>query len=89
MPKNEGINKCMCVSVCVWEGGLGRGEWHIQRNTKKCQENNNILTLTSLNNTLQNAINVGISLVNGDKVGEGEGVCHPRINYNNSLLVIN
>ena len=73
----------VCVCVCVGGGGVGRGEWHIQRNTKKCHENNNILTLTSLNNTLQNAMNVGIYLMNGDNLGEGEGVYHPRKNYNN------
>ena len=47
LPKNEGVNK--------W-----KGEWHIQRNIKKSHENNNMSTLTSLNNTLENAMNVGI-----------------------------
>ena len=55
LPKNEGVN--------MWEGGGGRGEWHIQRKTRKCHENNNILNLTSLNNTLQNAMKVRISLM--------------------------
>ena len=55
LSKNEGVN--------MWEGGGGRGgEWHVQRKTRKCHENN-ILNLTSLNNILQNAMKVGISLM--------------------------
>ena len=45
LPKKEGVNG--------WAG-----EEHIKRNTKRCHEINNILTLTLPNNTLQNPINV-------------------------------
>ena len=37
----------------------GRVRGRIQRNTKKCQEINNIWTLALPNNTLQNAMKVG------------------------------
>ena len=47
LPKNKVVNKWV-------------GKWHIQRNIKKCHENNNTSTLTSLNNTSQNVMNVEI-----------------------------
>ena len=50
LPKNEGVKD--------WEG-----EGHIQINTKKWHEINNISTLISPNNILENAIKVEIFLM--------------------------
>ena len=47
VPKNEGVNEC------VREG-------HIQKIQKKRYKINKISTLTSSNNSLQNAIKVGV-----------------------------
>ena len=43
------------MSVYEWADKV-----HIQRNTKKCHEINNVSTLTLPNNSLQNAMKVGI-----------------------------
>ena len=50
IPKNEGVNE--------WVGGRC-----IQKTTKKRHKINKILSLTSPNNSLQNVMKVGISLI--------------------------
>ena len=50
IPKNEVVNEWV---------GEGRGG-HVQKSTKKCHEINKISTLTSPNNSLQNAMKVEI-----------------------------
>ena len=50
IPKNEDVNE--------WVEGR-----RIQKTTKKCHEINKISTLTSPNNSLQNAMKVGVFLM--------------------------